>query len=204
MNAGNKNTPSTSPSTKTECDYLNGWIKKRSHTQKISPKSGEPQRYSWGTQKKKKKKKRKQEVISSQTPTNTLSASHSRLAGKADDVGDAQSGRFWQIFGHSLESFSLCFCSILSQLTLGRSSARSKRCALKPGCCFFLIQRATWTRCNKPKSLYATNTTIVILATLKTLSVVFIAHAFTPKTLFLATPMTLSSSKKLLFKYNVC
>ena len=47
------------PSTKTECDYLNGWIKKRSHTQKISPKSGEPQRYSWGRQKKKKKKKKK-------------------------------------------------------------------------------------------------------------------------------------------------
>ena len=51
------------------------------------------------------------------------------------------------------------------------------------------------SRCNKPKSLYATNTTIVILATLKALSVVFIAQAFTPKTLFLATPMTLSSSK---------
>ena len=45
------------------------------------------------------------------------------------------------------------------------------------------------------KSLYATNTTIVILATLKALSVVFIAQAFTPTTLFLATPMTLSSSK---------
>ena len=38
-------------STKTECDYLNGWIKKRSHTQKSHPKSGEPQKYSWGTQK---------------------------------------------------------------------------------------------------------------------------------------------------------
>ena len=50
-------------------------------------------------------------------------------------------------------------------------------------------------RCNKPKSLYATNTTIVILATLKVRSVVFIAQAFTPKTLFLATPVTLSSSK---------
>ena len=52
-----------------------------------------------------------------------------------------------------------------------------------------------YDRCNKPKSLYATNTTIVILATLKALSVVFIAQAFTPKALFLATPMTLSSSK---------
>ena len=51
------------------------------------------------------------------------------------------------------------------------------------------------SRCNKPKSLCATNTTIVILATLKALSVVFIALAFTPKTLFLAAPMTLSSSK---------
>ena len=40
------------PSTKTECDYLNGWIKKTVTYAKISPKSGEPQRYSWGTQKK--------------------------------------------------------------------------------------------------------------------------------------------------------
>ena len=38
------------PSTKTECDYLNGWIKKRSHTQKSHPKAGE---------RKKKKKKKK-------------------------------------------------------------------------------------------------------------------------------------------------
>ena len=42
------------PSTKTECDYLNGWIKKRSHAQKSHPKSGEPQRHSWGAKKKKK------------------------------------------------------------------------------------------------------------------------------------------------------
>ena len=35
-----------------ECDYLNGWIKKPSHTQKMSPKNGEPQRYSWRMQKK--------------------------------------------------------------------------------------------------------------------------------------------------------
>ena len=40
-------------STKTECDYINRWIKKRSHTQTSHPK---PQRYSWGTQKEKKKK----------------------------------------------------------------------------------------------------------------------------------------------------
>ena len=30
------------PSTKTECDYLNGWIKKRSHTQKSRPKMVNP------------------------------------------------------------------------------------------------------------------------------------------------------------------
>ena len=30
--------PIRAPSTKTECDYLNGWIKKRSHTQKAHPK----------------------------------------------------------------------------------------------------------------------------------------------------------------------
>ena len=80
------------PPTKTEYDYLNGWIKKKSHNQKKkknqnkktttttttknhthththtnkqkktttttkkTPKHGEPQRYSWGTQKKKKNK----------------------------------------------------------------------------------------------------------------------------------------------------
>ena len=33
------------PSTKTECDYLTGWIKKKTVTYaKISPKKGEPQR----------------------------------------------------------------------------------------------------------------------------------------------------------------
>ena len=44
------------PSTKTKCDYLNGWIKKKKNTvtyAKISPESG------GGTQKKKKKKKKK-------------------------------------------------------------------------------------------------------------------------------------------------
>ena len=30
------------PPTKTECDYLNGWIKKRSHTQKSHPKVVNP------------------------------------------------------------------------------------------------------------------------------------------------------------------
>ena len=34
------------PSTKTVCDYLYGWIKKRSHTQK-SHQNGEPQIHSW-------------------------------------------------------------------------------------------------------------------------------------------------------------
>ena len=38
-----------------ECDYLNRWIKKRSHMQNLTQ-YGESQRYSWGTQKKKKKK----------------------------------------------------------------------------------------------------------------------------------------------------
>ena len=50
VNASNKNIQHA-PSTKTECDYLNGWIKKKVTYAKISPKSGEPQKYSWGTQK---------------------------------------------------------------------------------------------------------------------------------------------------------
>ena len=58
-------------------------------------------------------------------------------------------------------------------------------------------------RCIKPKSLYATNTTIVILATLKALSVVFIAQAFTPKTLSGYANDTILK-QKLLFKYDVC
>ena len=40
-------------STKTECDYLNGWIKTVTYA-KVSTENGEPQRYSWGTQEKKK------------------------------------------------------------------------------------------------------------------------------------------------------
>ena len=60
MNAGNKNTPGTHhPRRRNVTTLMIGLKKKRSHTQKISPKSGDPQRYSWGTQKKKKKKKRK-------------------------------------------------------------------------------------------------------------------------------------------------
>ena len=33
------------PSTKTECDYLSGWIKKQSHMQNLTQ-NGEPQIYS--------------------------------------------------------------------------------------------------------------------------------------------------------------
>ena len=40
---------------KTECDYLNGWIKKRSHTQKSHPKAVNPRDIA-GEHKKKKKK----------------------------------------------------------------------------------------------------------------------------------------------------
>ena len=46
------------PSTKTECDYLNGWIKKQSHTQKSHPKVVYPRDIA-GERKKKKKKKKK-------------------------------------------------------------------------------------------------------------------------------------------------
>ena len=44
-------------STKTECDYLNGWIKKRSHTQKSHPKVVNPRDIAGERKKKKKKKK---------------------------------------------------------------------------------------------------------------------------------------------------
>ena len=45
-------------STKTECDYLNDWIK-NGHICKNLIQNGKPHSYSWGTQKKKKKKKKK-------------------------------------------------------------------------------------------------------------------------------------------------
>ena len=54
MNAGNKKHTQHAPSTKTECDYLNGWIKKRSHTQKSHPKVVNPRDIA-GERKKKKK-----------------------------------------------------------------------------------------------------------------------------------------------------
>ena len=39
--------PQHAPSTKTECDYLNGWIKKKNHIRKNLTQNGEPQRSSW-------------------------------------------------------------------------------------------------------------------------------------------------------------
>ena len=57
MNAGNKNIPSTHHPRRRNVTTLMVGLKKTVTYAKISPKSGEPQRYSWGTQKKKKKKK---------------------------------------------------------------------------------------------------------------------------------------------------
>ena len=56
MNAGNKNTPSTHHPWRRNVTTLMVGLKTVTYA-KISPKSGEPQRYSWGTQKKKKKEK---------------------------------------------------------------------------------------------------------------------------------------------------
>ena len=55
VNAGNKNTPSTHHPWRRNVTTLMVILKKRSHTQKSHPKSGEPQRYSWGTKKRKRK-----------------------------------------------------------------------------------------------------------------------------------------------------
>ena len=56
VNAGNKNTPSTHHPRRRNVTTLMVGLKKTVTYAKISPKSGEPQRYCWGTQKKKKKK----------------------------------------------------------------------------------------------------------------------------------------------------
>ena len=53
----NKNTPSTHHPRRRNVTTLMVGLKKTVTYANISPKSGEPQRYSWGTQKKKKKKK---------------------------------------------------------------------------------------------------------------------------------------------------
>ena len=47
------------PSTKTECDYFNGWIKKRSHTQKSHPKVVNPRDIAGERKKTKNKPKKK-------------------------------------------------------------------------------------------------------------------------------------------------
>ena len=55
VNAGNKNTPSTHHPWRRNVTTLMVGLKSKTVTYaKISPKSGEPQRYSWGTQKKNK------------------------------------------------------------------------------------------------------------------------------------------------------
>ena len=59
MNAGNKKHTQHAPSTKTECDYLNDWIKKKKPVTyaKISPKVVNPRDIAGERKKKKKKKK---------------------------------------------------------------------------------------------------------------------------------------------------
>ena len=49
--------PQHAPSTKTECDYLNGWIKKRSHAQKSHPKVVNPRDIAGERRKKEREKK---------------------------------------------------------------------------------------------------------------------------------------------------
>ena len=56
---------------KTECDYLNGWIRKRSHTQKSHPKVVNPRDIA-GERKKKKKKKLLTFAFSSQNSAISL------------------------------------------------------------------------------------------------------------------------------------
>ena len=56
VNAGNKNTPSTHHPRRRNVTTLMVWLE-NGHIRKNLTQSGEPQRYSWGTQQKKKKKK---------------------------------------------------------------------------------------------------------------------------------------------------
>ena len=58
MKAGNKKHTQHAPSTKTECDYLNGWIKKTVTYAKISPRVVNPRDIA-GERKKTKPKQKK-------------------------------------------------------------------------------------------------------------------------------------------------
>ena len=51
------------PSTKTKCDYLNGWSEKNSHIRKNLTQNGEPQKLSWEHR----KRRRRSPVQDSQT-----------------------------------------------------------------------------------------------------------------------------------------
>ena len=59
MNAGNKNTPSTHHPRRRNVTTLMVGLKKTVTYAKISPESGEPQRYSWGTPPKQTNKKKR-------------------------------------------------------------------------------------------------------------------------------------------------
>ena len=75
VNAGNKKHTQHALSTKTECDYLNGWIKKRSHTQKSHPKVVNPRDIAGERQKKNKnktKQNKKTQKLSNKTSTITI------------------------------------------------------------------------------------------------------------------------------------
>ena len=79
VNAGNKNTPSTHHPRRLNVTTLMVGLKKKTVTYaKISPKSGEPQRYSWGMQKKQKKPPKKQKQTYQHQPKESHSVSKLR------------------------------------------------------------------------------------------------------------------------------
>ena len=77
VNADNKNTPSKHhPRRRNVTTLMVGLKKKNGHIRKISPKSGEPQRYCWGTQPPApppKKKKQQKKESSNRNMTSMLS-----------------------------------------------------------------------------------------------------------------------------------
>ena len=92
------------PSTKTECDYLNGHICKD-----LTP-NGEPQRYRWGTQKKKEKKKKKKKKKKKQCKVNYLkrTSTYSGPCVNARRSFNKQSMVLSPFFISSLHAASVC------------------------------------------------------------------------------------------------
>ena len=140
------------PSTKTECDYLNGWIKKRSHTQKSHPKVVNPRDIA-GERKKKKKKRKKGHwsigvIYVSVWPClsswPTVGGPYTHFAGQIEFVHYTQT--FNQILSYSPYLHTLTTSSVLYHLLWPWPWLEVSRSLESKICCFcFLVHFLNWS-----------------------------------------------------------